>query len=156
MKCDATETQNRVREPLTQRKMIKIPLRMRNARFWATCLLLWFIVLNLVSHGDKFHPPTNFFWNLHIPHLDKILHFGYFFGGAGLFTASLFFQKVKPSWLQIIVTVTISLSIIGIWDEFHQSFFENRTGNDPGDWAADTLGALCGSLIFQRLHRVLL
>lgn len=136
--------------------MIKIPHRTRNARFWAICLLLWFVVLNLLSHGDKFHPPKEFLWGLDIPHLDKVVHFGYFFGGGGLFAAALFFKKNRPSWPRLILTVTIVLSIIGVWDEFHQSFFENRTGNDPGDWTADTLGALVGSLVFRRLHRVLL
>ncbi|MEN8694602.1 MAG: VanZ family protein [Akkermansiaceae bacterium] len=136
--------------------MIKIPPQTRNARFWAICLLLWFVLLNILSHGDQFHPPTDFLWGLNIPHLDKIVHFGYFFGGGGLFAAALFFKKERPSWLRIILTVTIVLSVIGIWDEFHQSFFENRTGNDPGDWAADSLGGLFGGLIFQRIHRVLL
>jgi VanZ family protein len=52
--------------------------------------------------------------------------------------------------------VTLILSLIGILDEYHQSFFANRTGNDPGDWLADTLGALCGALVFRKLHRRLL
>ncbi|MDA7518218.1 VanZ family protein, partial [bacterium] len=60
------------------------------------------------------------------------------------------------SWKCLIVTVTVSLSVIGIWDEFHQSFFENRTGNDPGDWLADTLGAFCGTIVFRKLHTRLL
>lgn len=135
---------------------LKIPQRTQNARFWTVCLLIWFIVLNLLSHGDRFHPPSAFLWGLDIPHFDKIVHFGYFFGGGGLFAAALFFKKAKPCWLHIILTVTIALSMIGIWDEFHQSFFENRTGNDPGDWAADTLGALFGSLAFRGLHRIFL
>ncbi len=124
----------------------------QSPRFWAICFLLWFIVLNLLSHGDKFQPePLTF----DIPHLDKIAHFGYFFGGGGLLSAALFF-KISPTWAKLTLIVTLSLSIIGIWDEFHQSFFENRTGNDPSDWAADTLGALCGTLVFRRLHRRLL
>ena len=134
--------------------MLRFHDRYRTARFWAICLLLWFIVLNLLSHGDKFHPPGGFAFN--IPHFDKIVHFGYFFGGGGLFAAALFFKKEKPSWSRIILTVTLVLSVVGIWDEFHQSFFKNRTGNDPGDWTADTLGALCGALVFRKVHRVLL
>ena len=136
--------------------MLKIPSRARNTRFWFTCLVIWFIVLNLLSHGDRFHPPTDFLWGLNIPHFDKIVHFGYFFGGGGLFAATLFFQKNRPSWTKLILTVTLILSVVGIWDEFHQSFFANRTGNDPGDWAADSLGGLFGALVFQRLHRLLL
>lgn len=134
---------------------LKIPQCTRNARFWAVCLLFWFVILNFLSHGYKAIKSLGFFW-FDIPHFDKIVHFGYFFGGGGLFAAALFFKKATPSWLRIILIVTIALSVIGIWDEFHQSFFDNRTGNDPSDWAADTLGALCGSLVFRALHRKLL
>lgn len=128
------------------------PLR-RNPRFWAICFIFWFIVLNLLSHGDKFHPPGNFAFD--IPHFDKVVHFGYFFGGGGLLSAAFYFKK-KPSWARLILITTVTLSIIGIWDEFHQSFFENRTGNDPGDWLADTLGAFSGALVFRKLHGRLL
>ena len=136
---------------------LKIPHCTRSARFWGIALLFWFIILNILSHGDRAVQALDFF-GFDIPHLDKILHFGYFFGGGSLFAAALFFRSSpSPSpWLKIILIVTITLSIVGIWDEFHQSFFENRSGNDPGDWAADTLGALCGSLLFRALHRVLL
>lgn len=134
---------------------LKIPQRMRNARFWTVSLIVWFVILNLLSHGDHITKNVGFF-GFDFPHIDKIIHFGYFFGGGGLFAAALFFKKVTLSWLRIILTVTIVLSVAGIWDEFHQSFFEKRTGNDPGDWAADTLGALCGSLVFRSLRRVLL
>ena len=125
----------------------------QSPRFWAICFALWFIALNLLSHGDKFHPPGNF--PFEIPHLDKIVHFGFFFGGAGLLSAAYYLAQ-KPLWGRLILIVTLSLSLIGIWDEFHQSFFENRTGNDLGDWLADTLGALCGALVFKKLHRRLL
>ena len=129
------------------------PKRFRqSAKFWIGCFTVWFVVLNLLSHGNKFHPPGTFPFD--IPHFDKIVHFGFFFGGSGLLSASLFLAK-RPSWRSLIFTVTISLSLIGIWDEFHQSFFENRTGNDLGDWLADTLGAFWGSIIFRRYHKYL-
>lgn len=128
------------------------PLR-RTPRFWAICFTCWFIILNLLSHGDKFHPPSNFTFD--ILHFDKAAHFGYFFGGGGLLSAALYFRK-KLSWAYLILITTITLSLIGIWDEFHQSFFENRDGNDPGDWLADTLGAFAGALVFRKLHRRLL
>ncbi|YCM44828.1 VanZ family protein [Verrucomicrobiaceae bacterium 227] len=128
-----------------------IPLK-QSARFWGVCFVLWFILLNLLSHGDKFHPPGGFMFD--IPHFDKVVHFGYFFGGGGLFSAALYFRR-KLSWGKLILTVTVLLSLIGVMDEFHQSFFANRTGNDPGDWLADTLGAFCGALVFRKLHHLL-
>ena len=125
----------------------------QNPRFWAGCFLVWFILLNLFSHGHRFHPPVDFIFN--IPHFDKVVHFGFFFGGAGLLSAAVFFSR-KPSWRQLVIIVTVTLSLIGIADEFHQSFFKNRSGNDPWDWLADTLGAFCGVLVFQKLHKILL
>jgi len=124
----------------------------QSPRFWGACFILWFILLTFLSHGDQFHPPTPFPFD--IPHSDKVAHFGYFFGGGGLLSAALYFRKRLP-WKKLIPTVTIILSLIGLMDEFHQSFFANRTGNDPGDWFADTLGAFCGALVFRKLHRLL-
>lgn len=121
----------------------------QSPRIWAGCFVLWFIILNLLSHGDRFHPPGSFGFD--IPHFDKIAHFGYFFGGGGLLSAALYFSR-QPPWARLTLMVTVTLSLIGIWDEFHQSFFANRTGNDPGDWLADTLGALSGSLVFRLVH----
>ena len=132
--------------------MISKRLR-QSPQFWIACFALWFLVLNLLSHGDNFHPPITFLFD--IPHFDKVVHFGYFFGGAGLLSATFFFLN-RPSWRNLTLIVTISLSLVGILDEFHQSFFENRTGNDPGAWFADTLGAFCGSVIFRKLHNRLL
>lgn len=127
------------------------PLK-QDSRFWGACFILWFIILNMLSHGDRFHPPGGFMFD--IPHFDKVVHFGSFLGGGGLLAASLYFRRRLP-WKRLILTVTVMLSLVGIMDEFHQSFFENRTGNDPGDWLADTLGAFFGALMFRKLHRLL-
>lgn len=121
-------------------------------RLWAILFTVWFLILNLLSHGDRFHPPE---LGLSFPHADKVAHFGYFFGGAGLLSAAIYLAK-KPSWLHLTLIVTVTLSLIGILDEYHQSFFANRTGNDPADWLFDTLGALTGVLIFRKLHQHLL
>ncbi|MGJ8694826.1 MAG: VanZ family protein [Verrucomicrobiaceae bacterium] len=136
--------------------MPRFPDRIRTCGFWTCCLILWFIVLNLLSHGDKFHPSTNFFFGFEFAHIDKVVHFGYFFGGGGLFSAALYFRKDRLPWTKIILVVAVILSIVGIFDEWHQSFFANRTGNDPGDWLADTLGGFFGALVFRAVHRVLL
>ena len=129
-----------------------MPVFTKSARFWTIAFGIWFIVLNILSHGSHLHAPHG--WAFDIPHIDKIAHFGYFFGGAGLLSAAYFLSK-RPPWKKLILIVTLTISIIGIWDEFHQSFFENRSGNDPYDWLADTLGAFCGTQVFRRFHRKL-
>ncbi len=123
--------------------------------FWKSIFVVWFIALNLLSHGDKFHPSGTFFFFFEIPHFDKILHLGYFFGGGGLLAAALHYRS-DPSRKRLLLMVTLILSGIGIIDEYHQSFFKNRTGNDPFDWLADTLGAFFGALVFSLSHRRLL
>jgi hypothetical protein len=123
-------------------------------RLWATSFLIWLIVLCLLSHGDRFHPPIAGYF-LEFANIDKVVHFGYFFGGGGLLAAYLHFSR-ELSPRKLLLIVTILLSIVGVGDEFHQSFFKNRTGNDPGDWLFDTLGAFCGALVFLLSHRFLL
>lgn len=91
-------------------------------------------------------PPIVFF--------DKIEHFGYFFGGAGLMSAFLFFRNpLSPRWKIIIPAVIITMGLVGWIDETHQSFVPGRSGNDPLDWLADVTGATVGALVFRAIHR---
>ncbi len=88
-----------------------------------------------------------------VQHVDKIQHFGYFFGGGGLLTAALFRLKPdQPAWEKIILTVVILLACVGWLDEWHQTFTPGRSGNDVYDWLADVLGALVGALTFKAVH----
>jgi VanZ family protein len=48
----------------------------------------------------------------------------------------------------------VVLTVVGVADEFHQSFVPGRQGNDPFDLMADILGSLCGSLVFQRCRGI--
>jgi len=87
-----------------------------------------------------------------IPHFDKIAHFGYFFGGAGILSACLgLWRRVKVPeqflWVIFAIVVLIVGVLIGRLDEYHQSFTPGRSGNDNGDWLADILGAATGSWI---------
>lgn len=87
-----------------------------------------------------------------IPHIDKVLHFGYFFGGAGLMVAWLgLSHRVRafnwPSWCLWLIVVLFAGCLIGRLDEYHQSFTPGRSGNDTGDWLADILGATAGAWV---------
>ncbi len=119
--------------------------------FWLFCFLAWFSVLNFLSHGDKFHSPGLF---QNIPHFDKVLHFGYFFGGACLLSATIFLFK-KPTLSRLLPLVVITLAFVGAWDEYHQSFFKNRSGNDLGDWITNVLGTFFGNLTFWKNRNVI-
>lgn len=84
-----------------------------------------------------------------LPHFDKVLHFGYFFGGGGLLGAFLFYDRgfspQRMFWVGIAV-----LAVVGVIDEYHQSFYRFRSGNDPFDWLADVIGGSVGLLTFLR------
>jgi len=105
---------------------------------WVT----WFVVLWILSSGNP--APKN---GPDIPHFDKIVHFGYFLGGAGLFAAWRRFTSPTAPALNIIVLTTLVGAIVGAIDEYHQSFTPGRTGNDVYDWLADLTGSFAGVCI---------
>lgn len=100
---------------------------------WA--VTLWFLSAN--NPGPK-HGPD-------IPHVDKVAHFLYFFGGGCLLTAfaGMKWPALKP--LRLFLIVTLVCCVIGRLDEYHQGFTPGRSGNDNGDWLADTLGGAAGA-----------
>lgn len=101
----------------------------------------WLVILWLLSassptmeHADK------------IPHMDKILHFGYFFLGGSLLALHCGLRwRLWPRGMLFGVVVLVC-SAIGRLDEYHQGFVPGRTGNDTGDWLADTVGGFSGAL----------
>ncbi len=104
---------------------------------------LWLITLYFLSAG---HPmPKN---APSIPHLDKLAHFSYFFGGGVLLASfCLFFRPCwrKTRWKVFIVVVLIG-TIVGRLDEYHQTFTPGRSGNDNADWLADVLGTSAAAI----------
>ena len=118
-------------------------------KFWLAGFILWFVSLWILS---SFAMPGEF--NPRIENVDKLQHFGFFFGGAGLLSAALFRLKPEaPDWKRIITAAVIAMALVGWLDEWHQSFTPGRSGNDIYDWLADVLGALAGSFTLRALHR---
>jgi VanZ family protein len=131
---------------------MRLPAPCYRSTIWFTSFAIWFVVLWVLSSGPLLVPPVP-----EIPHIDKVLHFGYYFGGAGLLSAALFLFRRSPrlGWDVIHLTVIVLVTTTGIIDEWHQSWYEFRSGNDAGDLAADFLGAVTGTLVFRRFRRVL-
>ena len=128
-----------------------LPPICRRSSFWFLCFAAWAVLLWILSDGPLPGPKGPSIYGA-----DKVMHFGYFFGGAGLLSAALFLRaKDRTNWRVLIVVVTVVLAGVGILDEWHQSWHPERSGNDLGDWLADVCGALAGSLVFRRLHRLL-
>jgi VanZ family protein len=127
---------------------MKLPAIARRADLWLLLYLSWFAILWNLSSG-----PVQMETGVEIPHLDKVCHFGYFFGGAGLLSAFLYRLTVRqPNWTTILACVMFLSIAVGMLDEWHQSWVPERSGNDAGDLCADALGGLAGFLVFRRLH----
>lgn len=111
--------------------------------------MLWFGVLWVFSSSTTAGPEMP-----PIQHVDKIAHFGFFFGGGGLLSAFLYrLNSERPNWKLIVSVAVAVLAAVGALDEWRQSFVPGRSGNDFGDWIADLLGGLAGAFVFKAIHR---
>ncbi len=108
------------------------------------CLFgIWGLTLWFLSAGNP--SPKN---GPEIPHLDKLAHFLYFSAGGALLTTFglVFWPRFKSRRRLLFALVALMCSVIGRLDEYHQTFTPGRSGNDTGDWLADTLGGAAGAV----------
>jgi|TARA_B110000037_G_scaffold158186_1_gene178442 VanZ family protein len=121
----------------------------RSPRFWLVSLILWAVTLYTLSSFSKTMPEGG----PEIPHIDKVLHFGYFFGGGIIFATWILIWKGTSSKFVFRIAIPLAiLACIGALDEYHQTFTPGRSGNDPFDWLADVLGSAAGLFIANRFH----
>lgn len=86
-------------------------------------------------------------------HQDKAMHF-IAYGLLGIFVLAMMplpsaGYTTTQAWLSTLVA-----SLYGISDEIHQSFVPGRSP-EVLDWVADTVGALCATLLLAHLSRAL-
>lgn len=117
---------------------------------WFSGFTIWFIVLWWLSSGVRETPEV-----LDFRASDKVLHFGWFLGGAGLLSAALFTRNPEGSDRKRILVTVIVVFLVAVLDEYHQSLVPGRHGNDPYDLSADLLGAIAGAMIFRPFRRFL-
>ena len=118
-------------------------------RFWATAYILWLIVLCVASSISGIPGPQ-------INHVDKVEHAVYFAAGhlvLGMAIALRWQPRNRACWVRIGLVLVLTAAVVGALDEFHQSFTPNRSGNDPGDFAADVMGGLLAAGLLPWAHR---
>ena len=120
---------------------------LNRAGTWWVMLFCWAALLFYFSaQPGSGHPQR-------IPHFDKVLHFKYFFiGGLALQQA---LRLSRPSLLpsSYIWIGAILAALVGLSDEYHQTFTPGRSGNDPWDLLADVLGGTTAGYLFPKLFR---
>ena len=113
--------------------------------FWGAGYIIWAVVL----YGLSSLPALP---GIGISHIDKVEHAVYFAVGHFAFGMALVL-KLEPNrriqWLTIAAVVVVTAGIVGILDEWHQSFTRGRYGNDVGDILADTSGGIIASILLR-------
>ncbi len=116
----------------------------RALRAWWPALA-WATIIFVASHQSRPLPIAPPF-----AHADKVVH-AVIFGLLSALAARALLAAGQAGrralWLAVVAT-----SLYGAGDEWHQSFVPGRD-SDPGDWAADTAGAVAGALLVVGLPR---
>jgi VanZ family protein len=115
---------------------------------WAAALLMWAVALAVASSlpGGGHELP--------VLHLDKVLHFVFFFCGGFLLAGALVCRAgPRVRWHRIVGVVTLTMALAGALDEWNQLRVPGRSGGDVADWLADVAGGLAGSLVLRVLWR---
>ncbi len=131
----------------TQRLIARIPERAFSPRFWSYVFAAWFVLLFILSSlsgggGPDF--PT---------HMDKVAHFLYFAAGGASLTAIGVLRYPPLRTLALVVGTLAVGALVGVFDEWHQTFTPHRSGLDLGDWIADVLGTGAGLVAALIAHR---
>ena len=109
--------------------------------------IVWAIVIFIFCTMPSGHIPR-----MRIPHLDKIVHFGFFFIQS--LWLSLFFNfQTKSSYFRIIRLSTLSAFVYGGVIELLQDSIFHRTG-DLYDLIADILGGFAGAMAYPAALRL--
>jgi VanZ family protein len=86
---------------------------------------------------------------IRIPHIDKVVHFGFFFVQS-VWLSLLFSFQTKSRYFRIILFSTLLAFVYGGLIEILQDRFFNRTG-DVYDLIADISGGFAGAVIYPSI-----
>ena len=110
---------------------------------WAIAWVLWFITLTILSSMSQPGP------SIDLVGFDKVVHTVFFAIGGTLQALCLAWKSPAspasppptPAWKKIALIVIVTGAVVGIVDEWHQTYTPGRTGLDTYDWVADVFGS---------------
>ena len=114
-------------------------------------LLIFSIVWTIIIFFLCTMPPSSL-PKLHIRHIDKAAHFGFFLVQSILLSLLLRF-RTQRNYFQILFLSTFQAFVYGGAIEILQEEFFNRTA-DWYDLLADVLGGFCGAMIYPVFFRL--
>lgn len=120
-----------------------------NRYTWLVLFIGWFGVLFYLSSIVPEYPPGTAKLS------DKLVHYLYFGLGGGLYAGYILLKQKHTPYLVASLIIFCVIVLVGVFDEWHQTFTPGREGNDFGDMIANSLGGLTSALIAPLLFRFL-
>ncbi len=114
-------------------------------RFWKS--LVWAIIILLLSTMSVKSIDSDSIFR-HIPHFDKLVHFGLYFIWTSLILAE-WHRHQNPIHLKHIILIWIIVSTYGVLMEWLQSIGTANRQADVLDALCNSLGAIISILIYQ-------
>lgn len=121
-----------------RRLAARLPVSLFAPRAWFVAYAAWLALLFLLSSlpgTDAPRFPT---------HTDKVAHFLYFAAGGFTLATALSLRRPALGRAALPAFTLAAGALVGLLDEWHQTFTDFRNGLDPGDWIADVLGSSAG------------
>ena len=121
----------------TLRKILKLILKRELCR---ALFISWFIALFVLSSiPGKAEARVQFLY------ADKIAHLIFFAIGSTAFTLTLTQHPLRKHSSSFIFGACMSMTaVVGVYDEWHQTFTAGRDGNSLGDFVANLAGGVLG------------
>ena len=124
-----------------------MPLLMLKQRKYTILWVLWVVavvVLSLVEGKEMPQAPR-------IPYLDKVVHFGFYFGYTVLFVLAFWKEtKIIPNVKKCYVWAFVSAILIGATMEILQGAVTVTRSADPVDMVFNTFGTVVALLFMTR------
>jgi VanZ family protein len=119
--------------------------------FWPALVWLIFIFIVCLANGNNF--PKND-W-LHGLHIDKIVHGAIYFIQFILFAkGSLYYANRLEVPARIVEGYLLICGVVGTIIEYLQSNFSSNRAFDVWDMAANVVGAIIASFLYERICRL--